>query len=199
MLDAVKDIAGLAVAIIIVFVAVASRNKLNNPSEIGKLAVKEFALEYNKEIELRYNSKDKTKKDEANEDEDSNEEGNKYLFIIKNKNVKPFSGKVTFIPVNDLKNGILDIRVSKTTLKNKDKEGEKEEIDKLKLEVRNSVLKKIKECNLVEQKDFIIKDKYNNNSAITIDFDEENINGKKYKKIILNCIKEAYKTIKEYK
>ena len=197
LLDAIKDIAGLAVAIIIVFVAVAARNKLNNPYEIGKLAVKEFESKYKEEVELRYNSKAKSQKKEEVEENESNEDGNKYLFIKKTPAARKFPGKVTFIPVNELKDGILDIRVSASTLANKGKEGTKEEIVEMREKVRIYVMKIIENHKLLVEKDYIIEEKYNNNSGITIDFEEGNIKGKKYKKIIFDCLEAAYLTIKQ--
>jgi hypothetical protein len=130
---------------------------------------------------------------QKSEDNEDLEKRNKYLFI-KNKKDK-FKNKITFIPMNELEDGILEIRVSKATLVNLNMLGTNEEIEAFQEKVSNAVI----EClntNKVNSKLYIIIPRENkSNSAIKIDFVQQDLGRRKFERIVTGCGDAALKVI----
>ncbi|MEI7948397.1 MAG: hypothetical protein WCJ02_16975 [bacterium] len=193
MLDALKDLVGLAVTIAVFIVANRISSQTNSFLEAGKKAL----------IKLLVN--DNTKKyldgikanSEKSDIEEENDKRNKYLFIKRIPNLK---SKVTFIPVNDLEDGILDIRVSKGTLINRGFKGLEGEVESCKKKVAEEVLIILNQKGLKQPDDFeIVENPKSNNSAIVIDFNEQKLGFRKFRKIVFACAEKALLTIQEFK
>jgi hypothetical protein len=191
-LDALKDLVGLLVTIAVFLLAIKISNKTNSYLEAGKQAL------------MKLNIKNKTLLDgikansEKGETDEENDRRNKYLFIKReNENLKT---KVTFIPINDLEDGILDIRVSKGTLVNRGYEGTPDEISQLKKAVSDGVLDVLKQKGFSEPDDYeLVKYPKSQNSAIVIDFEEQKLRYKKFEKIISACAEKALNIIHNHK
>ena len=192
LLDAVKDLVGLLVTIAVFLLAYRISTRTNSYLEAGRRALLKLHKKRNDLLDgIKANS-------EKSDSEEENDKRNKYLFIKRlNKNLR---SKVTFIPVNELEDGILDIRVSKGTLVNLGYEGTDEEIRQLSKDVADSILTLLKQKRLEAPGDFeIIENPRSRNTAIMIDFEEQNMRYGKYEKIIFACAEKALNVIEEYK
>jgi hypothetical protein len=107
---------------------------------------------------------------------------------------------VTFIPLNEFEDGVLDVRVSKATLVNKGLDGTTDEITQLKKAVASGVLKVLSQKGLRQPDDFeVLENPRNPNSAIMVDFDEQKLTYKKFEKIIYACVEKALNIIQNFK
>jgi hypothetical protein len=190
LLDGIKDLVGLVVTIAVFLLASKISNQTNSYLEAGKLALVNLNTKY-KLDGVKANSE----KGETIEEEDKR---NKYLFLPRqNKTPKT---KVTFIPINDLEDGVLDIRVSKGTLVSLGAEGTVEQITQLKQAVKNGVLKHLQSKSLRDTDDYeILENPKSQNSAIVIDFNEQKFSHKKFEKLIYSSSEIALNIIQNYK
>jgi len=192
LLDGVKDLVGLLVTIAVFIIAYRISSQTNSYAESGKRGLMKLYIKYKEHLEgIKANS-------EKGETDEENDKRNKYLFIKRiNKNLKT---KVTFIPVNDLEDGVLDIRVSKGTLVNLGREGTPDEIAQLKKAVESGVLSLLSSKGFIKNDDFeVIERPKSQNSAIVIDFEEQKMRFKKFEKIVYACAENALNTILNFK
>jgi len=142
LLDAIEDLVGLLVTIAVFIIATRISSQTNSYLDAGKRGLMKLFEKYKPQLDgIKANSG----KGETDEESDKR---NKYLFIKrKNKNLKT---KVTFIPINDLEDGILDIRVSKGTLVNLGREGNPDEIMQLKKAVARGVLDLLSQKGVIQ-------------------------------------------------
>lgn len=180
ILDAIKDLAGLFITIAIFVVAHRIRKSTISYLESGKNALIKL---YDNYIDY-FEGPPKSNRSNENTEGDDNK-SNKYLFI-KKRNHK-FVSKVTFIPLADLEDGVLDIRVSKGTLVNLDKEGSIDEIKALQQKVHSNVLNYLDKIGLAKGQDYELIESKNQNSAIIIDFNERNLGHNRFEKVIYKC------------
>lgn len=191
-LDALKDLLGLFVTIAVFLLAYKISNQTDSYLEAGKRALMKLYANYKPVLDgIKANS-------EKGESDEENDKRNKYLFIKKiNQNLR---SKVTFIPVNDLEDGILDVRVSKGTLVNKKFEGTSDEISQLKKAVASGVMEVLAQRGFSQPDDFeLVENPKSQNSAIVIDFDEQKLKYKKFEKIIYACAEKALNIIQNFK
>lgn len=194
MLDALKDLVGLAVTIAVFIVANRISSQTNSFLEAGKKGLIKLLMNNNTKKYLdgiKANS-------EKSEIEEENDKRNKYLFI---KRINPkLKSKVTFIPVNDLEDGILDIRVSKGTLFNLGFDDPESEVEPCKKKVAEGVLDILNQKGLKQPDDFeIVERPKSNNSAIVIDFNEQKLGFRKFRKIVYDCSEKALLIIQNFK
>lgn len=191
-LDALKDLLGLFVTIAVFLLAYKISNQTNSHLEAGKSALMKL---YTKEKRVLDGIKANSEKGETDEE---NDKRNKYLFIKRvNKNLR---SKVTFIPVNEFEDGILDIRVSKGTLVNLGFDGTQEEISQLKKTVASGVMEVLAQRGFSQPDDFeLVENPKSQNSAIVIDFDEQKLKYKKFEKLIYACAEKALNIIQNCK
>lgn len=191
-LDALKDLLGLFVTIAVFLLAYKISNQTDSHLEAGKRALLNL---YTKEKRVLDGIKANSEKGETDEE---NDKRNKYLFIKRvNKNLRT---KVTFIPVNDFEDGVLDIRVSKGTLVNLGFEGTADEILQLKTAVANGVKDVLTQKGLRQPDDFeLLENPKSQNSAIVVDFDEQKLKYRKFEKIIYACAEKALNIIHNFK
>jgi len=192
LLDAVKDLVGLLVTIAVFIIANRISSQTTSYAESGKRGLKKLYAKYKPYLDgIKANS-------EKGETDEENDKRNKYLFIRRiNKDLKT---KITFIPVNDLEDGVLDIRVSKGTLKNLGREGSPDEILQLKKTVAKGVLDLLAGKGYSQPDDFeVIENPKSQNSAIVIDFDEQKIPHRKFEKLIYACAEDSLNTILRFK
>jgi hypothetical protein len=157
--------------------------------DAGKSALIKLQGKYKNDID---GPKANSQKTDNTEESDKR---NKYLFL-KIKNIK-LKTKVTFIPMNDLEDGIIDIRVSKGTLVNKNMEGTDAEIADLQSKVSNAIKDLVTKKIKPEHYEIVAEKK--SNSAIIIDFAERELGTKKFEKIVFECGETAFKIITSYK
>jgi hypothetical protein len=130
---------------------------------------------------------------QKSEDNEDLEKRNKYLFI---KNTKDkLKNKITFIPMNELEDGILEILVSKATLDNRNSPRIDEDIAGLQEKVGNAVIEYLK-TNKVNSNLYNIMQRENkSNSAIIIDFVQQDLGRRKFERIVFGCGEAALKII----
>lgn len=192
LLDAVKEFAGLFLTIIIFLVAFRISSRTTSFLETGKRALVKLYLNHISELDgIKANS-------EKAENDEENDKRNKYLFINrKNKNLRT---KITFIPVNDLEDGVLDIRVSKATLVNKGLAGTPEEISQLKDDVASGVKDLLAKKGFNQPDDFeFLEHPKSSNSAIVVDFEEHKLKHRKFGKIVYACAEKALAIIQDFR
>lgn len=192
LLDALKDLVSLLVTIAVFLLAYKISTQTKSYLESGKRALMKLYTKYKSDLNgVKANS-------EKGETDEENDNRNKYLFIKrKNKNLKT---KVTFIPVNNLEDGVLDIRVSKATLVNQDLEGTSDEISQLKAAVKSGVMEVLKQKGFTQTDDYEVLDNPKSlNSAILLDFDEQKLRHRKFEKIIYACAEKALSIILNFK
>ncbi|HPT71569.1 MAG TPA: hypothetical protein PLE74_04750 [Candidatus Cloacimonadota bacterium] len=184
LLDATKDLVGLVVTIAVFLLAYKISRQTSSHLESGKNALNKLYARYKPDLDgIKANS-------EKSETDEENDKRNKYLFIRrKNKNLKT---KVTFIPVNDFEDGVIDIRVSKGTLVNLGLEGTPDEISQLKKAVSIGVLDLLSQMGLTQTDDFeALEYPKSQNSAIVVDFDEQKMRYRKFEKVVYACAEKA--------
>lgn len=191
-LDALKDLLGLLVTIAVFLLAYKISNQTNSYLDAGKRALLKL---YTKEKYILEGIKANSEKGETDEE---NDKRNKYLFIKRvNKNLRT---KVTFIPVNEFEDGVLDVRVSKGTLVNLGFDGTPDEISQLKKAVSNGIKDLLTQKGLRQPDDFeLVENPKSQNSAIVVDFDEQKLKYKKFEKIIYACVEKALNIIQNFK
>lgn len=188
-LDAVKDIVGLVV-VLIVFIATI---KLGNRTKTYMDSAREVLVTLQKKHDdflmgPRYNRE--------NYDPEKGQ-GMEYLFVTNADKKSTLRAKL--IPIQPLEEGILNICISASTLADALHYGRgkvtEQDIQQMKKEVRDAVIK-------------VLEEKYNGDfelipdskdSAIIIDFDETKMGKKRYSKAVAECAEMAVLTLKSHR
>ncbi len=191
LLGSIINFTQVAIPVLVLIVLRMSSKRLYGFLDAGRDAL--IKLQRNNKDDLEGPRANSQKKTETPEEQDRR---NKYLFIKrKNDNLKT---KVTFIPLNGLEDGVLDIRVSKATLVNNNFDGTDEEISELQTKVHNEI-KNLITSKLNSKLFEIFPIEKKSNSAINIDFDESELGTRKYKNIIYECGQKALEIILSHK
>lgn len=196
ILDAIKDIVGLAVVIGVFLIMSFKKNSDKTYKDVGKDALRKLATEYPEILMGPRLNRDKTDTTEEN-----NSKALEYLFVT---NDDPKSKKrAKLVPVDYLEDGELYIYIQKGTIAHGLHYGEgninEEELKKIQEDVKNKV-KMFLEKNyagfylLAEEE--MKKDK---NLVIAIGFDENKLGKKKYYNAIYSCLKETIDTLKKHR
>ncbi|HOZ48649.1 MAG TPA: hypothetical protein PLO37_16055 [Candidatus Hydrogenedentes bacterium] len=110
VLDAVKDVAGAAVPFLVFIVALQLRQKEKTFRDTAEKVLKKIQSKYEDYLVGPEYSKSGYVPDK----EESSRK--KYLFLRREMNPKELKRKVAFIPLDPLEQGILDVRVAKSTI-----------------------------------------------------------------------------------
>jgi len=190
LLGSIVNFTQVAIPVLVLIVATTIKKENKSFSQIGKEALL-FIQKKNEDFLMgpRFNRE--------NYDPEKGK-GVEYLFVT---NTDPKSKlRAKLIPIQPLDEGVLAIYIQKGTLvyglNYSSEQATPEEIKKIQLEVFNSV------SELIQKKyaDFYeILPNSKDDTAIIIDFNEEKMGKKKFKKAITECTELAISKIKSYK
>lgn len=187
-LDAIVNISGLIVVLAVFITSIRSYNKSKTFTDVARAKLEDLKKQ-NTDILLgpRYNR--------DNYDSEKGK-GIEYLFVTNDK--EESSKRAKLIPIQPLEEGVLVIYIQKGTLvwglKYPSEQATPDEIKKIQNEVKNAVLSLIQEKYA---KLFEVLPNTKDDTAIIIDFNENEMGKKKFAKAIEECTKEAVSKLKE--
>ncbi|MBX3007609.1 MAG: hypothetical protein KF816_06230 [Melioribacteraceae bacterium] len=196
ILDAVKDIVGLAVVIGVFLIMSFKKNSDKSFKDIGKDALRKLSSEYPQIL-----MGPRLNRDKSEDTEENSSKALEYLFVMKND---PKSKKrAKLIPVDYLEDGELYIYVQKGTVAHGLHYGEGKVADEDIKTIQNSVKEKVNAYVENNYRGFFIiseeEMKKDKNLVLAIDFDENKLGKKKYYNAIYNCAKIAVESLLKYR
>lgn len=185
--DAVKDIGGAVIPILAAFVAARLVTSQMDPSERIKRAG-ESGLGFIRQRYSEYLSGPKANRESY--DPENPRKAGRYLFFQRGTQGR----KAQFIPVEPLKEGIVEIRVPKTTLLILGAERESLE------GIQQNILKKVQAAvtDSLERNwrgDYEILEHKHPDIAVLIDFNEGNLGPRKFRQAVIDCAESAIREL----